>query len=112
MENIKNYAFIKNDIVINIAVFSADSDIDTISKICTDNGGDRFVDCDLYPNIGIGHSWHINHFRPPKPRPSAVWTEQGWDYPVPRPIDAIYSWNEETVSWDFVRDYTDEEING
>jgi len=58
----------------------------------------------------IGYVYDADHdvFYPPKPFPSWTISAPNWQWqaPVPRPISGpeneLYSWNEETKSWDFV----------
>jgi hypothetical protein len=56
---------------------------------------------------GIGYTWDEGRdaFIPPKPYPSWVLNEDSclWEAPVAMPDDGqMYTWNEETTSWDVV----------
>lgn len=56
---------------------------------------------------GIGYTYDVDRdaFIPPKPYPSWVLNETTctWDAPVAMPVDEnMYTWNEETTSWDVV----------
>lgn len=56
-------------------------------------------------HAGIGYAYNEEEdiFVEPQPYPS--WTRNGstWEHPVERPTDdALYSWNESTLSWDEV----------
>lgn len=53
---------------------------------------------------GIGYTWDGIGFASPQPYPS--WTLDTdtylWTSPIPAPTDGMYSWNEETQSWDLI----------
>lgn len=100
-----NIAFIKDNVVINVAVFADDASNDLINEICIANGADVSVNTDTYSDVGVNYTWHGDHFRPPQPYPSWVWNVDKWDAPLPLPTDAIYSWDEETISWKFERNH-------
>lgn len=58
-----------------------------------------------YAGIGFTYNADIDAFVPPKPY--ASWTLNNdtaqWEAPTPMPDDGqMYSWNEETTSWDVV----------
>jgi len=64
-----------------------------------------------YAGIGYSYNAELDVFLPPKPFPSWILDndEANWKAPVPQPADMgmgegqkMYSWNEETISWDEV----------
>jgi hypothetical protein len=60
-----------------------------------------------YAGIGYSYSDELDAFIPPRPYPSWLLNEETcqWQAPVPYPGDAeaIYTWNEETQTWDLVQ---------
>lgn len=58
-----------------------------------------------YAGIGYYYNADIDAFVPPKPHASWVLNNDTaqWEAPTPMPEDGqLYSWNEETTSWDVV----------
>lgn len=111
MTEIDSYAFIKDGVVFNVAVFVKDSPYAFIEDFCFNAGGDTVIRCEDYGDVGINYTWHGDHFRPPQPYPSWSWNVDKWEPPVPMPTDAVYSWDEETTSWKFVERFlTNEEL--
>jgi len=58
-----------------------------------------------YAGIGFTYNAELDAFVPPKPFESWVLNEEtaNWDAPVARPEgEGIYTWNEETTTWDLV----------
>ena len=58
-----------------------------------------------YAGIGFTYNADIDAFVPPKPFPSWALNNDTaqWEAPTPMPDDGqMYSWNEETTSWDVV----------
>jgi len=58
-----------------------------------------------YAGIGYTYDQNRDAFIPPKPYDSWVLNEQtcNWEAPVAMPInDNMYSWNEQTLSWDLL----------
>lgn len=55
-----------------------------------------------YGCIGYSYNADENIFIAPQPYPS--WHRVGsfWEAPTPMPSDGMYSWNEETLTWDEV----------
>lgn len=64
-----------------------------------------------YAGIGYTYRSDLDAFISPKPYPSWTLNEEiaDWEAPVARPSEGIYSWNEETQSWDEV-DITETEM--
>lgn len=92
-------AFIKDNAVINIAVFKDTATEETVNAICIANGGELPIDIAPYGEVGIGFTWHGDHFRPPQPYPSWTWDDTQWVAPVPMPSEGLYTWDEATLSW-------------
>ena len=57
-----------------------------------------------YAGIGYTYDSGRDAFIPPKPYPSWVLNETSCVYeaPVAMPTDGLYTWNEETTSWDLI----------
>jgi hypothetical protein len=58
-----------------------------------------------FAGIGFTYNEELDAFVPPKPFASWTLNEETalWEPPVPYPTDGeIYTWNEETTSWDVV----------
>ena len=53
-----------------------------------------------YAGIGMSYNADEDIFITPQPYPS--WHRVGsfWEAPTPMPSDGMYSWNEETLTWD------------
>jgi len=50
--------------------------------------------------VGIGYTYHNDHFRSPQPFPSWLWDNNQWNPPIPYPQDdQQYYWDEDTLSW-------------
>jgi hypothetical protein len=62
----------------------------------TDNLGGQWVDSPV--KVGIGWTFHGDHFRPPQPYPSWIW-DNGWQPPTPMPEEGMWTWDEETQTW-------------
>ena len=96
----EDYAFIKDGLVINIAVFE-----DPDENLLTHFKNEFSLDF-LIPSEGvavIGGTYDGNNFIPPAPYPSWILDNilRKWNPPIPIPYDEkLYQWNEETVSWE------------
>lgn len=96
----ENYAFIKDGLVINIAVFE-DPDDELLMHF-----KDTFSLDHIIPSEGvaiIGGTYDGTNFTPPAPYPSWVLDNNSrkWNPPIPMPYDEnLYQWNEETSSWE------------
>jgi hypothetical protein len=57
-----------------------------------------------YAGIGYTYDSGRDAFIPPKPYPSWILNEESCVYeaPVARPTEGLYTWNEETTSWDLI----------
>ena len=108
-----HYAYIdENNIVVDIIV--GKDETETINGLSTEEyyalGTPYFVKRTSYNSnmrgtyAGIGYSYNADEdiFITPQPYPS--WHRVGsfWEAPTPMPSDGMYSWNEETLSWDSV----------
>jgi len=96
----ENYAFIKDGLVINIAVFE-DPDNELLAHF-----KDTFSLDHIIPSEGvaiIGGTYDGTNFTPPAPYPSWVLDNdlRKWNPPIPMPYnEKLYQWNEETISWE------------
>jgi hypothetical protein len=99
MNNV-DYAFIKNGIVVNIAVFEKGVTPEILELFKNENNLDAIVLADK--NACIQGSYTNGEFIPVPPFPSWIWNKitQTFDPPIPMPLDKGYSWNEETQQWD------------
>ena len=57
-----------------------------------------------YAGIGYSYDSSRDAFISPKPYPSWLLNETSclWEAPVARPTEGLYTWNEETTSWDLI----------
>lgn len=60
-----------------------------------------------YPGIGYSYDAERDAFIPPQPYASWTLNEQTclWEPPIPCPDDGIYTWNEDSQSWDTVGEH-------
>ena len=96
----------KNNVVIRVLV-GDNNEADEGYQWLIDNLGGTWIQTSYNNRIrgtyaGIGYSYNADEdiFITPQPYPS--WHRVGsfWQAPTPMPSDGIYSWNEETLSWD------------
>jgi hypothetical protein len=100
---ILNYAFIKNEQVINVAVFE-DSTNELLDHFKNEFELDEIV-LATYKAV-IGGTYDGTKFWLPQPYPSWIKNEElnEWESPVPYPVieegsDEQYVWDENTTSW-------------
>lgn len=98
-----NYAFIKNNNVINIAIF-AEPNEKLFNTIINEQHLDLIVQAT--EKTAIGGTYDGTKFWRPQPYPSWIKNEElnEWEAPIPYPIveensDEIYTWDENTTSW-------------
>jgi len=96
----KDYAFIKEGKVINIAVFNDPSE-ELLNHFKSEFNLDEIILAT--ENAGVNGSWDGVKFILPQPFPS--WTLNGsgeWKAPVEEPFmpGKIYLWNESDLSWE------------
>lgn len=103
-------ALIKDNVVINVAVFEDSASDELVNEIRIANGADLAINTNSYPGVGINHTWHGDHFRSPSPYPSWVWAGSNWEPPIVRPEDGLYSWDEETTSWKLIESIPVDEV--
>ena len=92
-----NYAFIKGDDVVNIAVFDDPSD-----KLLAHFKAEHELDDIILATdkAAIGGTYDGVKFWLVQPYPSWVKGEDDWEAPVAKPDDGkVYAWDEATVSW-------------
>ena len=96
----------ENNVVIRVLV-GDNNEADEGYQWLIDNLGGTWVQTSYNNRIrgtyaGIGYSYNADEdiFITPQPYPS--WHRVGsfWQAPTPRPSDGMYSWNEETLTWD------------
>jgi GH35 family endo-1,4-beta-xylanase len=95
----KYLAFIKDNIVVNTAVFDDDVNDEFLSLIKEQHQIDALVP--VGSNCAIGHEFDGVNFWGLSPYPSWVKGEKEWQAPKPYPIDENhYVWNESLLDWD------------
>lgn len=63
----------------------------------TENLGGQWVESAT--KVGIGWTWHGDHFRTPQPYPSWIW-DNDWQPPIPYPDDdGMWTWDEQQQAW-------------
>lgn len=98
--SVVNYAFIKNNQVVNVAVFE-----DSVTEQTLDHfKNESEVDTIILANekTAMGGTFDGTKFWLPQPYPSWIKGEEDWQAPIVMPVTEgkFYTWNEETVSWD------------
>ena len=92
-----NYAFIKGNDVVNIAVFDDPSD-ELLAHFKTEFELDKIILAT--DNAGIGGTYDGKKFWRQQPYPSWIKGKDDWEAPVAYPTDGKpYIWDEETVTW-------------
>jgi hypothetical protein len=95
-----NYAFIKGINVVNIAVF--DNPTESLLEHFKEAFGVDNIILGTRKAV-VGGTYEDGVFWEAAPHPSWVKNHElnEWDPPVPLPTsDKVYTWNEDTVSWD------------
>ena len=95
----QNYAFIKGNDVINIAVFDDPSE-ELLAHFKTEFELDKIILAT--DNAGIGGTYDGKKFWRQQPFPSWVKNTDTyhWEAPTPMPTDGkMYHWDEATTSW-------------
>lgn len=98
----KNYAFIKDNTVVNVAVFEDDVTEETLDFFKLEHNVDLIILSD--ENTVMGGAYIDNQFRPHQPFQSWNWDKEDkkWAAPVPMPMpteEYFYIWNEEIQNW-------------
>jgi hypothetical protein len=96
-----SYAFIKDNIVVNIVVFN-DPSQELLVQFKEFHGVDNIVYCENNPKASIGSTYSNETFILPKPYPSWALDENyDWQPPVPMPVadGKMYYWSEESANW-------------
>ena len=111
------YAFLKDGVVVNIAVFSGhNSELLEVFKQA--HNADSVIPCSDHKFASVGGFWDGTRFYPAKPYPNWVWYDGSgiflpdgtetlspqWVPPIPMPTDAVYRWSQQDNEWQFVRD--------
>jgi len=95
----KEYAFIKSNDVVNIAVFDEPTE-ELLEVFKQEHNLDDIILSD--GEAFVGFTWNGSKFIPPKPYTSWAWNEEEneWEAPIPMPEDGkAYEWDELTNSW-------------
>jgi hypothetical protein len=101
---INNYAFVKNNEIVNVALFDDPSQL-LLDEFKTLHDADYLIKINN-ESIGIGGTFDGTNLWAMKPKPSWIKDQETltWIPPVPYPAveegsNDVYSWDEETVSW-------------
>ena len=95
----KNYAFIKNGIVINVAVFEDPSE-DTLEFFKVEHDADLVIDASESTSCEVGGEYDGAIFWRIKPYDSWIKSDGIWTAPMPYPTDGKkYIWNESVLDW-------------
>ena len=104
---LENYAFIKNELVVNIAIFDNPTN-DLLEHFKNIHEVDYLIKATS--KAAIGGTYDGSKFWLPKPYPSWIKNEETneWESPVPYPDadeeDPIsYEWNEEILNWEEIQ---------
>lgn len=98
--SVVSYAFIKNNQVVNVAVFE-----DSITEEILDHfKNESKVDNLILANekTAMGGTFDGTKFWLPQPYPSWIKGEEDWQAPVEMPVEEgkYFTWNEEILNWD------------
>ena len=103
----KEYAFVKDNVVIQTSIFPEVIYVEDIESIKTMLSADFYVESTDNDCIVINSTYVDGEFRLPKPvgMNSWVWDASGkkWTPPVEMPEEIkgyFWEWNESTLSWD------------
>ena len=109
------YAFLKDGVVINIAVFDG-HDSELLEIIKQAHNADLVLSCRDYGKAFIDGFWDGTRFYPKKPHSNWVWyageagnehKPERWVEPIPMPTDAVYEWSQEDNEWKFIKSFED-----
>jgi hypothetical protein len=102
----KNYALLKDNVVVNVVVFDDDATPELMQIIAEDNNATHFLSCEEYGFTTIGGTFDGTRLWTHQPFPSWIKNEEfyAWQAPVPYPeiengSDEFYVWDENTISW-------------
>lgn len=96
-----------DNVVTNVVVMASCDDTETIEGLKSGLFASDVISCCKYGMATVGGTFDGTRFYPRKIHASFVWSEgdNTWVPPVPMPTDAIYRWDEPTLSWVYVRDF-------
>jgi hypothetical protein len=100
---IKNYAFIKNGIVVNTVVFDNPNE-ETLAEFKNFHNVDLIIEAE--EKTQVGGTYENSVFWPVQPYPSWVKNEEliEWWPPVAYPDDGkTYKWNEDILNWEEIQ---------
>ena len=101
----KNYAIIKDNLVINVIVFDNPTE-ELITLFKTETNADDILEVNSF--VSVGSTYDGVKFLPPQPYPSWIFNEElgDWEAPVQYPTSSEapekyfrYVWDEATLSW-------------
>jgi len=95
----KNYAFIKNNNVVNLAVFDNPTE-ELLEFFKNEHGVDLIIEADK--RTFIGGTFDGKNFWPIAPFPSWIKNENTlfWEAPIEKPVDEFfYDWSEAESKW-------------
>lgn len=100
------HAFIdSNNKVIEILVFDETAhDSDILEQVKNAIGASDVLCCCTNGQAFVNGYWRNNEFTPPQPYASWIYdeTNKDWVAPIPMPTDAVYTWNEQKLEWEFL----------
>jgi hypothetical protein len=103
----KIYALLNDEnIVINVVIIESELPIETFQAIADANYASDWKSLEEYGATAIGGDFFEGKLWLPKPYPSWLRGENGWESPVPYPTvleenegKEFYGWDEDTSSW-------------
>ena len=102
----KNYALLKDNVVVNIVVFDDDASPELMQSITEANNATDYLSCDEYGLTTIGGTFDGTRLWTHQPFSSWTKNEELWcwqapiQYPeVEEGSDEYYIWDENTISW-------------
>jgi hypothetical protein len=94
-----------DNVVTNVIVMESCDNVELIDSLKQAAVAADIVSCCTYGMATIGGTFDGTRFYPRKMFESFVWNanNERWSPPVVEPTDAVYRWDEPTVSWVFIR---------
>jgi hypothetical protein len=96
-----NYAFIKNNEVVNIVLFDNPDDA-MLELFKNEHELDEIIECTGNNRAVMGSSYLEGIFIRPKPFESWILdSDNNWKAPTPMPVveGKVYAWSEDVLSW-------------
>ena len=98
----KNYALLKDNIVVNVAVFDDDATPELMQIIAEANDCTHFLSCEEYGLTTIGGTFDGTRLWTHQPFPSWTKNEEEWAWQAPSPVpndEKAYYWDETMLKW-------------